>query len=49
MSVSANRNLPVIDNAHEVELDEDSEWIRIYSVAQTLTRSKPPCVFKHDF
>ena len=49
MSVSANRYLPIMDNAHEVEFDDESEWTRIYSVAQNPTRSKTPRLFKDDY
>ena len=48
MCVSANSYLPIMDNAHEVEYDE-SNWTRIYSVAQNPTRPKNPRLFKHDF
>ena len=48
MSVSANRYLPIMENVHGVEFDDESELIRVYSVAQN-PRSKTPRLFKHDF
>ena len=49
MSVSSNRYLPIMDNAHEVEFDDESEWTRVYSIAQNPTRPKTPRLFKFEF
>ncbi|CAN0360116.1 unnamed protein product, partial [Laminaria digitata] len=49
MTVADGNFYEVLDNAHEVEIEDEEEWTQVYSVAQGSARSKFTRLFKHAF
>ena len=50
MSVADNNMYDVLDNAHEVDFEDENEWNQVYAIGQGSSfRPKLPKLFKYEF
>ena len=50
MTVADNNMYDVLDNAHEVDFEDENEWNQVYAIGQGSSfRQKLPKLFKYEF